>query len=60
MVPSSQLTLFRAPGDEGELLLTNKTEDQLTSRLLWPFVICAVLGTIGFILGIGGAVSEVL
>ncbi len=36
MVPGSQLVMAHGMGDQGELLLTNKTEAELTSKLLTP------------------------
>jgi hypothetical protein len=57
MVPSSQLVMFHAMGPEGELLLTNKTEEQLTSKLLGGFVAGLVLGGIGLLVGIGGVIA---
>lgn len=60
MVPGSQLVMFHGMGPEGELLLTNKTEEQLTSKLLTGFVIGLVLGGLGLLLGFGGVVAGVL
>lgn len=48
IVPSSQLVMFQSIGVLGELLLTNKTEDQLTSKLLTGFVTGIVLAALGF------------
>ncbi|MBL0194419.1 MAG: hypothetical protein IPQ09_09420 [Myxococcales bacterium] len=59
MAPSSQLVLGAGHGEAHELILTNKTEEQLVSRLLWGFVgglICVgvslVCGAIGLIFAI--------
>lgn len=59
MAPSSQLILGAGQGEAHELLLTNKSEEQLVSRLLWGFVaglVClgggALCITIGLIVGI--------
>lgn len=52
MVPGSQLVMFHGNGEE--LLLTNKTEEQLTSKLLTGFVVGLVLGGIGLLMGLVG------
>ncbi len=64
MVPGSQLVMANGVGPEGELLLTNKTEEQLTSKLLTGFIVGLVLvavgviaGAIGLVLGILGALG---
>jgi hypothetical protein len=56
MSPGSMLVMFaaQAMGPEGELLLTNKSEAELTSKLLTGFVIGCVLGGLGLLLGVGG------
>ncbi len=54
MVPGTMLVMFHGTGPDGELLLTNKSEAELTSKLLTGFVIGCVLGGIGLLLGIGG------
>lgn len=54
MVPTSQLVMFVGPE---ELLLTNKTEEQLVSNLLRGFVIGCVLTGLGLLGAIGGAVT---
>jgi len=44
---SGQLVMYAATGPDGELILTNKTEKQLASRLLRNFVIgitCTIVG----------------
>ncbi|MDF2692203.1 MAG: hypothetical protein K0S65_586 [Labilithrix sp.] len=60
MVPGSQLVMFHGMGPDGELLLTNKTEAQLTSKLLTGFVIGLVFGGLGILLGFGGVVLSVV
>lgn len=60
MVPGSQLVLFTGMGPEGELLLTNKTEQQLTSKLLGGFVAGLVMTGIGVLLGFGGVAVAVV
>ncbi len=60
MAPSSQLTLFAVPGDAGELILTNKSEEQLVSRLLWGFVGGLVLMGLGLGLGLVGVVVAIV
>lgn len=57
MAPSSQLVMFHGMGLEGELLVTNKTEEQLTSKLLTGFVVGLVLTGLGMVLGVGGLVA---
>jgi hypothetical protein len=60
MVPGSQLVMFNGMGPEGELLLTNKTEQQLTSKLLTGFVVGLVMTGLGLLLGAGGVVSALV
>ena len=57
MVPGSQLVMFA--GHE-ELILTNKTEEQLVSKLLTGFVIGLVMTGLGLLGGVGGAIAWVL
>ena len=59
MAPSSQLVLGAGHGEANELILTNKSDEQLVSRLLWGFVsglvitgIAVVLGVVGVVVGI--------
>jgi hypothetical protein len=59
MVPGSQLVMSQGMGPEGELLLTNKTEEQLTGKLLTGFVIGLVLGGLGLLMGLGGVVFAI-
>lgn len=60
MVPSSQLVMFAGMGPDFELLLTNKTEEQLTSHLLWGFVTGLVLTALGVLIGGVGVIGGVL
>jgi len=60
MVPGSQLVMSQGMGPEGELILTNKTEEQLTSKLLTGFVVGCVLAGLGLLLCFGGVVTGVL
>lgn len=60
MVPGSQLVMFHGMGPDGELILTNKTEEQLTSKLLGGFVAGLVLLGIGVLLGMVGLVGAVV
>lgn len=60
MVPGSQLNLFHGMGPDGELLLTNKTEEQLTSNLLTGFVIGLVMAALGLLGGLAGMVGFVV
>lgn len=57
MSPGSQLVLFHGMGPEGELLLTNKSEEQLTSKLLGGFVVGLVLTGVGVLAGLAGVVG---
>jgi E3 ubiquitin ligase len=59
MVPGSQLVLYAGQGAAGELILTNKTEEQLVSRLLWGFVGGAIAGGLGFLLAAAGAIVQI-
>jgi hypothetical protein len=60
MVPGSMLVMFVAPGPENELILTNKTEQQLTSKLLGGFVAGLVITGLGLLLGMGGVVAGII
>jgi len=64
MSPGSQLVMFHGigmgMGAEGELLLTNKTEEQLTSRLMTGFIVGLVLTGVALLLGMAGIVSAML
>ena len=57
MAPGSQLVMFA--GTE-ELLLTNKTEEQLVSKLLRGFIGGLVATGLGLLVGIAGVISFVL
>lgn len=59
MVPGSQLVMFHGTGPQGELLLTNKSEEQLTSKLLTGFVVGCVLGGIGTAVGLLGIAAYI-
>ena len=54
MVPGSQLVLYAGAGGPGELILTNKSEEQLISKLRMSFVAGAVLSGLGFAAGGAG------
>jgi hypothetical protein len=58
MVPGSQLVLFAGVGTPGELILTNKTEEQLISKLRVGFITGAVMGGLGFLATATGAVMQ--
>ena len=60
MVPGSQLVMFVGIGPENELILTNKTEQQLTSKLLGGFVAGLVITGLGLLLGMGGVVAGIV
>lgn len=53
MVPGSQLVMFHV-GGENELILTNKTEEQLTSKLMGGFIAGLVMTGLGLLVGGGG------
>ncbi|MFO0735105.1 MAG: hypothetical protein U0270_04465 [Labilithrix sp.] len=61
MVPGSQLIMFHGMVPAEELILTNKSEDQLTSKLMTGFVVGLVMTALGFLMsaagGIGAAVG---
>lgn len=59
MVPGTQLVLFTGVGPDGELILTNKSEEQLTSKLLGGFVIGLVLTGLGVLVGFGGVMAGI-
>ena len=60
MVPGTQLVMFHGHGPDGELLLTNKSESDLTDKLLWGFVMGLVLAGVGILLALGGVVVGVI
>ena len=56
--PQGQLVLFAMPGDvRQELILTNKTEAQLVSSMLVPFIIGIVAAGLGGALAVGGLIA---
>jgi hypothetical protein len=57
MVPGSQLVMFAGQGEDFELILTNKNEDQLVSKLLWGFVGGLITLGIGGLLMLAGMVA---
>lgn len=60
MVHGSQLVMFMGTGSENELILTNKTEQQLTSKLLGGFVAGLVMTGLGLLLGFGGVALAIV
>ena len=54
--PSGQLVMYADTGTGGELILTNKTEKQLASRLLRSFVIGLACTTVGALIITGALV----
>jgi len=61
MVPGSQLVLYAAsPNGLGELILTNKSEEQLVSKLLWGFVGGAIAAGLGAAAMVSGAIMEAM
>ncbi len=63
MVPTSELMMFAAPGPQGELIVTNKSEEELTSKMrtgfLWG-VGCAGVGGLILFGGIALAIVAVI
>ncbi len=57
MVPGSLLVMFAASGDEGELILTNRTEEQLVSKFFWTFTGGLIAAGFGLFMVFGGFVS---
>jgi hypothetical protein len=60
MVPGSQLVLYAGAGGPGELILTNKSEEQLISKLRMGFLAGAVLSGLGFAAGGAGVIMQML
>jgi len=60
MGPSSQLVMYAERGAEGELLLTNKSEEQLVSKLLWGFLAGCIMSGLGTLMLMGGALMALL
>ena len=60
MVAGSVLVLFATHGAENELILTNKTEEQLTSKLLGGFIAGLVMTGLGLLVGGGGVVAGIV
>jgi hypothetical protein len=60
MVPGTQLVMYAAPGAEGELILTNKTEEELVKRLRWGFVGGVICAGLAVLLGVAGAAIQIL
>ena len=60
MSPSSQLVLFAGQGETNELILTNKSEEQLVSKLVWRVVGGGIMAGIGLLLGFGGVVLAIV
>jgi hypothetical protein len=60
MAPSSQLVLFPGPGEVHELILTNKTEEQLVANLKWGLLGGIIMAAIGGGLGFLGVVIAIL
>lgn len=60
MAPGSMLVMSAGPTPETELLLTNKSEEQLTSSLLTGFIIGCVIAALGVIVGAFGVVATLI
>lgn len=54
VAPSSQLVLFHAGSGDGELILTNKSEEALVANLKWGFVGGCITAGIGTFMSLGG------
>lgn len=59
MSPSSQLVLFAGQGEQHELILTNKSEEQLVSNLMWGVVGGGIMAILGALLGAFGLILEI-
>lgn len=57
MAPSTQLVMTLGMGPEGELILTNKTEEELTQKLLTGFISCIGVGVVGAMLFLAGILT---
>jgi hypothetical protein len=57
MVPASQLVLFAGAGEAQELILTNKSEEQLISKLRHGFIGGMVATSIGLLMGLAGVAT---
>ncbi len=55
-----QLVMFAFPGELGELILTNKTEEQLVSKWFWTFTAGLICAGLGVFLGFGGVVLMIV
>lgn len=58
--PPGQLVLRAGATEREELILTNKTEAQLTSSLFWPFMVGAVLAGMGGVSLVIGVAATLL
>ena len=56
---STQLTLFAAHGEEGELLISNKPEHEIVSKLHYGFLAGLIVGGVG-VLSLMGAAAVVV
>jgi len=59
MVPTSQLVMFAAGGEAGELIVTNKSEEQLVAGLKWGLMGGVGVMVLGFIIGVVGVIAEI-
>lgn len=58
MVPGNQLVMYALGGDgPGELIVTNRTEEQLVSKLFWGFAGGLIAAGFGLFMAFGGFVS---
>jgi hypothetical protein len=58
-VPGTILAMYAASGPKGELILTNKSEQDLVSNLLTGFIVGVVMTAIGAIMGLIAVVGAV-
>lgn len=56
----SMLVMFAFPGELGELIVTNKTEEQLVSRWFWTFTGGLICAGAGVLLGFAGVLAVVI
>lgn len=60
MAPSTQLVMFAGQTGDAELILTNKSEDELVSKLLWGFVGGLIAVGVGVLFLLGALAGLVL
>ncbi len=60
VAPSSELVLFHAGKGDGELIITNKTEEELVSKLYWGFVAGAITAGVGTVMCVVTALAMLM